>query len=549
MKKYLGILILFVIGIKTMHGWQHVMDISFSDEAAYLQNGINGINNIRLEWGPAYGLWYKLLHFFIQDPVQLYYFNFYVTTLLLSILVYIFLIRIKINTYVALLLSVSLLISPLNLLLLPRITHFVLILLFAGCILSTFIGSDFRKWLVLTSAVFICSYARPEFYLTFVFSLVYLIYVYFKTKTIIKKDRIILAFFIFLLVLVQWKIGKPDDNYAHYKRDAAAFIQHYLAMNKQKLHLPDDVSTVWFEVAREQFKACTSLNDIFIHYPEVVIKHLLHNVVPFFISSTFIFVVILSPFAALTSLKLAVILSCLYFLILFWFFIRKRKDLMFQIMLMVKDNKWIFLLSFFISIPILAGSFIVAPRLHYIFIFTIWLLPIFAIFLHVLFTNYLLEKWQKNIALIFSISVLFFYPTILQYKIMVFSISEKNNDFTNLMLVNYLSDYFSTSEVRFLSSFDHVNGYLGGNFTEYTTLMDKDRDSLFTNFLAQKDLNMILTPSLLNKSSDFKNDSSWHYFVHHYKEFGFDSIVIKNKTSSLDLFVKKNLISSSVINQ
>lgn len=61
------------------------MDVLFWDESLYLSRGLSMFDHIPKDWGPSYSLWYKLLSYFISDRVELYYFNFKLTTILISI--------------------------------------------------------------------------------------------------------------------------------------------------------------------------------------------------------------------------------------------------------------------------------------------------------------------------------------------------------------------------------------------------------------------------------------------------------------------------------
>src|ERR1700733_8227226 len=123
-----GILILALCGWRVYAGLQNVMDIQFADESAYMRFGLNLFDKMNRDWGPMFSIWYKCLSFITTDTIQLYYLNYALTSILIGILLYIFLVRISVHTVFALLVSFSVLVSELNIAVWPRISHFCIVL-------------------------------------------------------------------------------------------------------------------------------------------------------------------------------------------------------------------------------------------------------------------------------------------------------------------------------------------------------------------------------------------------------------------------------------
>ena len=105
-KKYLIRSLYFIIGIfficvlgfiltKDIKLW---VDIGIGDEAKYLSDGVNLLSK-RLDpaWAPLYSIWYFFLSLFQNDPINLYYLNFKLITILPSVTLYLFLLKMKVS--------------------------------------------------------------------------------------------------------------------------------------------------------------------------------------------------------------------------------------------------------------------------------------------------------------------------------------------------------------------------------------------------------------------------------------------------------------------
>ena len=106
-----GILLLLLAGLKWARHLSQYMDVTFGDEAQYLRYGLDLFQTIKKDWGPSYNLWYKFLSFFQSNPVSLFYLNYQVTTIVLAILLFLFLVRYNISVIISYWLSFCFLLS------------------------------------------------------------------------------------------------------------------------------------------------------------------------------------------------------------------------------------------------------------------------------------------------------------------------------------------------------------------------------------------------------------------------------------------------------
>ena len=126
---FIGIALLIICGIKVSWHLEQYMDIVFWDESLYLTRGVSMFKEIPKTWGPSYSLWYKMLSYFFTDKLDLYYFNFKFTTILISVAFFLLLMSCGIQRILAFIFSLFFLSSFINLPLWPRVSHFCVIVL------------------------------------------------------------------------------------------------------------------------------------------------------------------------------------------------------------------------------------------------------------------------------------------------------------------------------------------------------------------------------------------------------------------------------------
>jgi hypothetical protein len=224
----LGMLFLLSAGIKWSIGLQQHMDILFGDEAEYMRNGLDLFKVIRNDWGPAYNLWYKFLSFFFTDNIQLYYANYIIGGITVSILLFIALCRHNIHKLIALYISFCFLISPLNINTWPRISHFILIFVLATLIILPRMRSMAKKFLSLSILCYIAAYARPDLLLVLIILTPLTLFYIYRERKEIKAFLPLLLILISAILFFQITFGLPSSTYkGGLNRLYSAFCQHY----------------------------------------------------------------------------------------------------------------------------------------------------------------------------------------------------------------------------------------------------------------------------------------------------------------------------------
>src|SRR5262249_24185572 len=159
--------ILFLLGLacKLCYDISSVNDLGSWDEASYMVAGLE-VSRCGLPgpaYGPLYSVWYRGLSFIQPDPVRLYYFNCSLLICLLVVRFYVLVRALGGTRAVGLLWAFLVLVSDLvNTS--PHLTHLATIILALGTALAVRV----RPWpvalAVLSCALLLASYARPEYY-------------------------------------------------------------------------------------------------------------------------------------------------------------------------------------------------------------------------------------------------------------------------------------------------------------------------------------------------------------------------------------------------
>ncbi|HQO89366.1 MAG TPA: hypothetical protein PKX72_05530, partial [Chitinophagales bacterium] len=161
------LLIILLAGIKQVYGVQHYLDITFFDETEYLYRGLLLPDKPYNDWSPAYNIWYYLLSFIQHNPVDLFYLNYIIIQSAVPLLLFIFLVRYKINPSLALLLSLSYSLHPIVYSCFTLVGHFCLMIILTGFILLSLAKSDESKLIISLTTAYICIFIRVEFLIIF----------------------------------------------------------------------------------------------------------------------------------------------------------------------------------------------------------------------------------------------------------------------------------------------------------------------------------------------------------------------------------------------
>src|SRR5215217_4847490 len=173
----LAMLFLLLAGLKFTYRLPSILDIDLLDESGYLYKGVRLITDgvPSAENAPLYAAWYYMLSLLQPDRVALYFLNYKALTVLPPILVFFLLRRYGLSTLAGVIISGLFLVSAANLPVMPKPNHFALIIILLSLIAATYTKRDTLAILLVSIGTLVCSYVRPEFFLTYL--LILMLYV------------------------------------------------------------------------------------------------------------------------------------------------------------------------------------------------------------------------------------------------------------------------------------------------------------------------------------------------------------------------------------
>ena len=142
-----GSLIIIILGIYTTYDVSRFSDILFWDETLYMEKGLKLWHSPSLDWGPFYNFWYKLLSYFTQDKIELYYLNIKILSTLLPLVLFIFLMVNNINPVLSFCVSILFMYSFMNLPVWPKVSHWCLIVFLVHMIIARYARNIYVKFI------------------------------------------------------------------------------------------------------------------------------------------------------------------------------------------------------------------------------------------------------------------------------------------------------------------------------------------------------------------------------------------------------------------
>ena len=510
-----GVALLFVCSIKLYHGIQSTVDIQFADEAAYMRFGLNLFEKLNRDWGPMYTIWYKCLSLFTTDTIQLYYINYVTTSVLIGILLYIFLLRISVHHVFALLISFSVLVSDFNVSVWPRISHFCIVICLLSLILISFLKNNLFKFIVFTVMCLINSYARPEFYLSFIMvSFCTVIYIYFNRNNITKKEIAVIAGAVILIGMLHFIFRFPSNDFFGYNRGVAAFYQHYAWNLKWRTHADFDAWLNWEDIARKRFGDCNSMLCVIKTQPLVVVSNTLFNIRNYTISIlqhvfTYVF-----PVGIFHGKKLQLIFYFLFYLLAFILLIRKKSRQYFIHKLYA--YRFYLLMLFLFAVPTILSCIVVFPRDHYLY-----LQMLFIIIVLISLFGYIFEynSFSNIVFIIFGMLLIFATPNITKYRFLKTNTATDN--LCNKELILHLRNNYTNQPHTLFTNLPFVSGMLPTNFKEVNTIFNKKKNVPFQFYMDSAKIDMVILLPTMFRDPHIKTDSSWIDFINHYEQYNF----------------------------
>lgn len=513
-----GVVILFICGIKLFYGLEHKMDIQFADEAAYIRFGLDLYEKLNRDWGPLYAIWYKLLSYFTNDTIALYYLNYKITGIAISVLLYIFLIRIRTNILLAFLISYCVLISVTNVSVWPRISNFCIILCLLSLLWITFTRNNVYRFSIFAVTCLVCSYARPEFYISFLLTAgASVICILLNRKTLAKKDVVLLAAISIIIVGLHLFFRFPSNNFFGYNRGVAAFYQHYAFNYKLRTHAQIDAWLYWEEISRKAFGNCNSMWCVIKTQPEIFISNTLFNIRNYIVLSLASVASYFLPLDFIRPRMLQLIVAILFVLTVLLLVIKKEYRLQFTEQLS-KNRLYVFMLLLFIFPSTLSCVF-VFPRQHYILLQMLFFVVLISSILNSSF-----ERIDFKLLYFAPISIVLFFltPNINTYPFL--KVNTSANNLCNKELTNYLLKNYAYKNHTIFTNMPFVRGMLPVTFKEVNTIFDKKKPVAFTHYLDSAKIDIVIINPTLTHDPHIKDDTAWLDFYNHYEKYNFKKV-------------------------
>lgn len=519
---FLGAILLLCCGIKLYYGIQNTMDVQYADEAAYLRFGLDLFEKMNRNWGPLYAIWYKCLSVITTDTIQLYYLNFVTTSVLVGILLYIFLLRISVNTIFSLLIAFSVLICDLNISVWPRISHFCIALCLIALIIISYLKNNIYKCIVFMLLCLINAYARPEFYLSFLLMVfVTLVCIYYNKKILTRKDIYIFAGTIILIGILHYIFRFPSNDFFGFNRGVAAFYQHYAWNYKIRTHSSFDAWLYWEDIAKKQFGDCNSMWCVLKTQPMIVISNTMFNLKNYCISIVLHIFTYVFPIGIFHGRKLQLLLTL--FSLVSFIILLVRKNSRNYFLKKIDSYKFYLLILFCFITPTLLSCAVIMPREHYVFLQILFIILILISAFGYLFELY---NFKPLVIILFGILLLFATPSIKNYSFL--KVNTTSNLPCNKILIQHLQKTYGNKPHTLFTNMPFASGLLTTNFKEVNTIFDKKKQIPFLHYLDSAKIDIIiLTPSTF-RDPHIKDDSTWIDFMSNYQKFGFKKDVFSD---------------------
>lgn len=525
------ILILLIAGLKWAAGLQGHLDILFADEAEYLRNGLNLFDKIAKNWGPTYNIWYKFLSVFNNDPVSLYYFNYKLGAISVSILLFILLLRYNIHSIVALVIAFFFLFSDVNMNAWPRITNFVLILYLLFFIWARNIVSLSTKVIVFTIVTFIAAFARPELFIIAEASSIVVVFLVVKDyKNIAKKIPLLLLLAVTALGLFL-VYGRPADTYSGIDRMYIAFCQHYAVAYRMRTHSNMNAIIEWIDFTRPLFGDCKTVPEILMKHFALCIPHFLFTTKMYIVSFALYVVNFIAPlYYLITGVKKQGLLVALF--ILFVIVVLLNKNIRASYFKKLKEHRTVLILAFAFSIPSIGICVVIFPRQHYIMMQSIWIAMLLGFLL-----SSVIEQIKVSKLLILPLAVILL---IIAPKATAFNTIQSIPDIKNLCsqkFIKFMNEQKWEGNHTIFSNILNIHLLFNESekFEQFNTeymLKQMPMDVKFKDIMEKSHIDIIFMNEQLMEETRLMKDATWLNLTAHPELYHFKKVEFSNDCQS-----------------
>lgn len=272
----LGLFLVVLSGVVLTYGLAQRFDLMPSDDDVYFENGLKAIHQhqpLPVQMAPLFSGWYLLLNAFTRTIIDTQYASWTLLSVLPGLAFYGLLRSLRINVVVSTALSVLFLYSPLNFPLDQKVSAFTMLWLMGGLIVSNYLLNPVHKLTAAAAGALLATYARPEFFLSFLALCALAAGWYFwqrrRAPQPLPYPLLALLASAGLLILL---FGSPLSG----QRSIIAFAQHF-AMNYATWH-PEIDASPWMHsktfVVHGFGREVTSIGDAFFLNPSLFMRHI-----------------------------------------------------------------------------------------------------------------------------------------------------------------------------------------------------------------------------------------------------------------------------------
>lgn len=529
----IGTAILFAIGWYFTSDVSQSIDLLFWDEANYMQAGKGFAEKINRAWGPSYALWYKLISIFESDNIRLYYLNYRLMTILPAIVLFIFFALSNIRLWVSFSLALFFIFADINLPVWPKVSHYCIFVFLTGMILMKYIPHYLVKLSFISVFALFISYARPEFYLTYMAIIVLWVIALFY-KEFRNKHTILISVGLILFGFgVQYVLKNPLFNFQG-DRSALAFAQHFMFNYFTWNNIDQDFWITWMPYYEELFNNSSSIKEAYSFNGKLFNLHFLTNFQNYFYNAFYLFSDAMLP-EKLVNIPLMGRLVIIFIGSAIMITLVPYKVFKTIITSFKKNTLSIVLLLLMVG-PTVVSCFVIYPRDHYMVFHLIFVLFILSI---IVFSKPVGSLSYDKYTFVFSITIilltLWLMPSTKDYH--HFDLWRKEKSQANLKTVEKLRAYHFTDSIRILENEGGMNLFLDDNFVWIRGFM---KDTTWTEYLNQEKVNVVYVTPSLTKYPTLKEDSTWYDFEENPEQYGFKKIMTGNHQPYL--YIKKNLL-------
>lgn len=524
-KDWIGLGILLIGLIVLNYNYLDRLDVFSDDDDLYWGFGMDYLKGKYRgpDDGALYCLWQLIIQLLTNDAVRTYYINYILMVSLPCFSLYYLLRSLRVGVWISVWLVLLYMFSGLNYPLLPKLTHFAVLVLAIGLAISNYASTLIKRITAAGFTVWLASYVRPELYLACLLLVVWLLIVSIRKRTY-KDFLILLSTVVISGVIFGTPIRKNDRSFWTFKV--------YFAINYMEWY-PDQIKlSPWmhFNEINEQIYGhrLESIMDAIKTRPDYVVRHVQTNIVKLLRDTALYakeYIVMLKDMLPIPYKRYVLPLLMLVALAL----IDYRQS--WRNLWASFKQHWVFGVVLGITlIPTVVATTFFYPRPHY-FLYHFYLLyiPLVGILLTSLVfrklpISYNVPKTMVIVAINLLLIGLFLFPKL--------RAAAQDQPVANREFIELLRGLNFPKQVNLLGGYPLTyQRYVGEGWTFY--YHDNERPSNFVEFLKQKNINCV---DVNQRMKDFfEKDSTFQSFVQNPQKYGFK---LAKQTPTHNIFSK-----------